>query len=78
MMNSDEVERATTGFAERLEKESAGDLAAAVDLGYRVTLARSPSAGERETALAYLDGDATNLKGLAWLLFNLDEFIYVR
>jgi hypothetical protein len=78
MMNSDEVERATTSFAERLEKESAGDLTAAVDLGYRITLARSPSAGESETALAYLGGDATKLNGLAWLLFNLDEFIYVR
>jgi hypothetical protein len=78
MMNSDEVERATTSFAERLEKESAGDLTAAVDLGYRVTLARSPSGSESERALSYLDGDATKLKGLAWLLFNLDEFIYVR
>jgi hypothetical protein len=78
MMNSDEVERATMKFAERLEKESAGDLRAAVDLGYRMTLARSPSASESERALAYLDGNAARLKGLAWLLFNLDEFIYVR
>ena len=29
-------------------------------------------------ALAYLDNDPARLKGLAWLLFNLDEFIYVR
>ena len=29
-------------------------------------------------ALTYLENDAARLKGLAWLLFNLDEFIYVR
>ena len=78
MMNSDEVERATAKFAERLQRESGGDLRVAVDLGYRVTLARQPSSKESERALAYLDNDPTKLKGLAWLLFNLDEFIYVR
>jgi hypothetical protein len=28
--------------------------------------------------LAYLENDPARLKNLAWLLFNLDEFIYVR
>ena len=78
MMNSDEVERATAEFAERLQKESGGDLKAAVDLGYRMALARRPSPTESERALAYLDNDPARLKGLAWLLFNLDEFIYVQ
>ncbi len=65
-------------YAARLEKESGGDLAAAVDLGYRITLARPPSSTERDHALAYLENNPARLKGLAWLLFNLDEFIYVR
>jgi hypothetical protein len=78
MMNSDEIESATAKFGERLQNESDGDLRAAVDLGYRVTLARPPSAQESELALEYLDGDPEKLKGLAWLLFNLDEFIYLR
>jgi hypothetical protein len=78
MMNSDEIEGATSKFAERLQNESGGDLKVAVDLGYRVTLARSPSPEEGEHALAYLDGDPENLKGFAGLLFNLDEFIYLR
>jgi hypothetical protein len=43
-----------------------------------VAVARPPSATEREVALAYLQGDSGRLKGLAWLLFNLDEFIYAR
>jgi hypothetical protein len=78
MMNSNEIEGATAKFAERLQNESGGDLRSAVDLGYRATLGRPPSAKESEQALAYLDGDPENLKGLAWLLFNLDEFIYLR
>jgi hypothetical protein len=78
MMNSDEVERATVKFAERLNQESGGDLPAAVDLGYRIALSRQPTAKERERALDYLAADPAKLKGLAWLLFNLDEFIYLR
>jgi hypothetical protein len=77
-MNSDVVEGATARFADRLGKESGGDLGAAVDLGYRVAVARPPTASEKEIAMAYLQGDPGRLKGLAWLLFNLDEFLYAR
>lgn len=78
MMNSDEVDQATEQFANRLRQASGGDLNMAVDLGYRMTLARHPTPRESERALAYLDGNPEDLKGFAWLLFNLDEFIYVR
>ena len=78
MMNSPEIEKATTMFADRLKKESEGDLNKAVDLAYRIALSRPPSAGEKETAQAYLGGDPGRLKNLAWLIFNLDEFIYIQ
>jgi hypothetical protein len=78
MMNSEEVESASAKLAERLQKESAGDLKAAVDLGYRLTFGRPPSGVERDRALSYIENDAARLKGFAWLLYNLDEFIYVR
>ena len=78
MMNSPEIERATAKFAERLLKDSGGDLAGAVDLAYRITLARPPSKAEREDALGFLANDPRRLKSFAWLMFNLDEFIYVR
>ena len=78
LMNSEVIDGATAKFAERLKRESGGDLGAAVDLGYRVAVARPPSGSERDVALAYLQGDAGRLKGLAWLLFNLDEFLYAR
>jgi hypothetical protein len=78
LMNSDVIDKATARFAERLRKESGGNLHTAIDLGYRIALARSPSPAEMERSLAYLDNDPARLKGFSWLLFNLDEFIYVR
>jgi hypothetical protein len=78
MMNSPEIEKATTMFADRLKKESEGDLGKAVDLAYRIALIRPPSSDEKETAQAYLGGAPDRLKNLAWLILNLDEFIYVQ
>ena len=78
LMNGDQIEKATAKLAERLRTESNGDLGTAVDLAYRITLARSPSAADRQQALGYIENDPSRLKGLAWLLFNLDEFLYVR
>ena len=65
-------------LAERLQKDAGGDIAAAVDLGYRVTICRPPSPGEKDRALTFIQNDPKKMKGLAWLLFNLDEFVYVR
>ena len=78
LMNSSPIAQASTKFAERLRKESRGDLQSAVELGYRITLMRLPSPSERAHVLKLLGGDPTRLKDFAWLLFNLDEFIYVR
>jgi hypothetical protein len=77
LMNSDVIDQATAQLAERLPQESAA-LSAAVDQAYRLTLARPPTPGETERSLAYLEGEPSRLKGLAWLLFNLDEFLYVK
>ena len=77
-MNSPEVEQASSQFADRLRKLAEGDLGKAVVLAYRLTLARPPTDSETRVAMEYLEGDFKRLKHLAWLLFNLDEFIYVR
>jgi len=77
LMNSEPIDRATTQLAERLRRESGGSLPAAVQLAYRLTLARPPSPRETAKALEYLGDNPTRLKGLAWLLFNLDEFLYL-
>jgi hypothetical protein len=78
MMNSNEIEKASAKLAERLQKESGGDIPAAVELGYRITLGRPPTPSEKNRSLAYIESDPARLKGFAWLLFNLDEFIYTR
>ncbi|MDA1276774.1 MAG: DUF1549 and DUF1553 domain-containing protein [Verrucomicrobia bacterium] len=78
LMNSEEIETASTELAARLKKESHGNLDQAVELVYRFTVARPPSPFEKDQALSFLEYDASRLKKLSWLLFNLDEFIYVR
>jgi Protein of unknown function (DUF1553)/Protein of unknown function (DUF1549) len=78
LMNSGVIDTASTKFAERLKQAAGNDLKAAVTLGYRTAIARPPSAAEMDRALSYLDNDAARLPGFAWLLFNLDEFVFVR
>jgi hypothetical protein len=78
LMNSPQIEKASTMFADRLNKESAGDIGKAVELGYRIALSRPPSPAEKDHALTYVGNDSNRLKNLAWLIFNLDEFIYVQ
>ena len=50
----------------------------AVDAAYRRALGRKPSGAELDYGLTYIESDPARMKELAWLLFNLDEFIYVR
>jgi hypothetical protein len=78
MMNSSNIETASTQVAERVKKEASGDLAQSVDLEYELTLSRPPSPVEKDHALTFIESDPAKLKNLAWVLFNLDEFIYVR
>jgi len=78
LMNSAGVARACAGVGARLRRDTAGDLTSAVDLAFRTVLSRPPSAAERQSALAYLEGDPDRLDRFAWLLFNLDEFLYVQ
>ena len=47
-------------------------------LGYRIALGRPPTEAEVTKALDYIQDDSGRVKGFAWLLLNLDEFLYVR
>jgi uncharacterized protein DUF1553/uncharacterized protein DUF1549 len=78
LMNGNEVEQASAKFAERLKTECGGDLKNAVALAYRTALGRKPSPAECDYAMSYLQNDSARLKQFAWLMFNLDEFVYVR
>jgi hypothetical protein len=77
-MNNELIEKEAARLADRVLKDSGSDIRAAVSLAYRTALGRAPSGGEIDRALTYMENDPARLKGLAWLLFNLDEFIYVR
>jgi hypothetical protein len=77
-MNNDLVERESAKLAERVLRESGADVNAAVKLAYRTVLGRPPSGAELDYALSYIENDPGRLKEVGWLLFNLDEFIYVR
>ncbi len=78
LMNSPDIDKTSDALADRLREESKGDLPRAVDLAYRITFSRPPSPAEKDNALGFLGNDAARLKQFSWLLFNLDEFIYVR
>jgi hypothetical protein len=77
-MNDDFIEKATDKFAARTLKSSSGDIKSAVDLAFRAALGRPPTPVELDKSLTYVNGDPARMKQFAWLLFNLDEFIYVR
>ncbi|MFN7925074.1 MAG: DUF1549 and DUF1553 domain-containing protein [Bryobacteraceae bacterium] len=78
LMNSDVVDKASKKLADRVRKEAGADLKSAVQLAYRIAVSRAPSAAELDQGMTYLDGDPARLDGLAWLLFNLDEFVFVQ
>ncbi len=77
-MNGELVEKESEKLAALVLKDSSGDLRAAVTEAYQRVLGRKPSASETDYSLTYIDKDPARMKELAWLLFNLDEFIYVR
>ena len=78
MMNGEEIDSASAKLAERVKKEGGPDLKTDVELAYRLTMNRPPTASEKDLALSYLQNDPERMKNLAWLLFNLDEFLFVR
>jgi hypothetical protein len=77
-MNGDLVEAESGKLASLVLAESSGDVRAAVVDAYQRTVARRPTGKELDFALTYIKDDPSRMKELAWLLFNLDEFIYVR
>lgn len=77
LMNSPLVENAASLLSEKIKKQTDGELSAAVVQAYRLTLCRPPTETEAKAAMSYLNGEEAKLRSLCWLMFNLDEFIYV-
>jgi hypothetical protein len=77
-MNNDLIQKESAKLGEKVLEESKGDLREAITLAYRETLGRPPSGQEMDGALTYIGDQHNRVAELGWLLFNLDEFIYVR
>lgn len=75
-MNDAMVDRAAEKLAARVSGEP--DLPAAVRRAFRETIGRPPSPAELDRALSQAGGDPAQLKNIAWLLYNLDEFLFVK
>jgi hypothetical protein len=76
LMNNAFVQRQAQMLAERLKKEAGADTGRQVDLAYRLTLTRPPTAKERSLAVELIA--AASLEDFANVMLNLSEFLYTR
>ena len=71
-MNNDLIERESVKLADRMLKQSSGDLGMAVKLAYRTVIwAATRPAPNSITRSPISENDPERHEGLAWLLFNL-------
>ena len=75
-MNNEFVLGQAALFADRLERAAPGDLDQQIDLAYRMALTRSPTADEADLAKAL--ATEQSLVDLTHVMFNLNEFLYLR
>ncbi len=78
MMNNQIVSDESAKLAQLVLRKANGNIADAITLAYQTTLSRPPSDTEVRQAISYIGNDPERMKGFAWMLFNLDEFLYVR
>ena len=76
LLNDAFVLRQAQLFADRVKKEAGDDPNAQVDLAYRIALTRPPSQAESAIALEVVT--SRSLVDLAHVLFNVNEFVYMR
>ena len=74
LLNAADATIAAKALAERLTKEAKTD-EERIELGYRLTLGRLPTAGEKARAKAFLS--ESPLSELCRALFSLNEFVYL-
>ena len=76
MLNGQLSNALATAFAQRLERESGGDLGALIERAYALALGRSPTSAEHRLAATFLQEQP--LREFALALFNLNAFLYVQ
>ncbi len=78
LMNNPMLQQAAAAFGGRLRESANGDHVKAIENGYRMALCRESSPEEIQLCLEEMRAAESPFNRLAWLLFNLDEFVYVR
>jgi hypothetical protein len=76
LLNDDFVLRQAQLFADRIREAAPGDPEAQIRAAYQVALGRPPSDEEMRLALDFLS--KRKLADFAHVLFNLNEFVYMR
>ena len=82
LFNGEFTSRQAEVFAQRLEREAAGDPQQQIDLAFRAALSRSPTAKEVTSMRAFLkrEAEATGkhaaLVQMCRVILNLNEFVY--
>jgi len=76
LLNDEFVLRQAKLFADRVKEAAPDDAAKQVDLAYRIALSRPPRAEEAGLAADFLK--TRSLADFTHVLFNLNEFLYVR
>ena len=80
LLNGELVHGEAPHFAHRVIRESGSDRASQVDRAFRLALGRPPSTAERDRAIEAFAGAPAEeaLARLGVVLFNLNEFLYLR
>ena len=76
LLNDDFVIRQAQLFADRIKKEASDDVGKQIDLAYRLTLTRPPTATEQSLATDMIGSGS--LVDFANVMLNLSEFLYTR
>ncbi|MFO0951095.1 MAG: PSD1 and planctomycete cytochrome C domain-containing protein [Isosphaeraceae bacterium] len=76
LMNDPFVQRMSRTLADRVRAEAGPDPAREIERAFRLVLGRAPRPAEASEARSLLERDG--LDGLAWVLFNTNEFLSVR
>lgn len=75
MLNGKTANRLAEAFAHRLEREAGHDRERQVEMAYRLTTGRPPTAGEKHIALDFLERQP--LREFALAMYNVNRFLYV-
>ncbi|MCA9171610.1 MAG: DUF1553 domain-containing protein, partial [Planctomycetales bacterium] len=78
LLNARIVTDAAEKLSQRCMSNNSDELAQAVTQAYAYVLGRAPTSAELNAALEFLNGDANQFTPFCLVLFNLDEFLYVR